>query len=177
MVQTLSDMASTAVAKSGFQRRVAFLASTRRRQSWSTDDVTSVMPIIVCGRWTDMEGGVLWYGRPSLTLAEQTLYMSQMKCTLLLILLVALTISHPTEGKIRLRKIWHKIKAIAEIINKLRKRDLAEFENNMDGLTDQLQLEDALDTPVAREILNEDGNSEASMEEFQRFIAEMSKVE
>ncbi|XP_041362158.1 uncharacterized protein LOC121378125 [Gigantopelta aegis] len=100
-----------------------------------------------------------------------------MKCTLLLILLVVFTISHQTEGKIRLRKIWQKIKDIAEIINKLRKRDLAEFENNMDGLTDQLQLEDALDTPVAREILNEDGNSEASMEEFQRFMAEMSKAE
>ncbi|XP_041361496.1 oncomodulin-like isoform X1 [Gigantopelta aegis] len=110
-----------------------------------------------------------------------------MKYVLLLLVMVAITVDYQAEAW-RGRRFWRRAKRIyryyrtykliAGVVG--RKRDLFEFDKNEDGFLDQSELEDVLNTREARDVLemaDEDGNSKVSMEEFQKMLTEMSKLE
>ncbi|XP_041361545.1 uncharacterized protein LOC121377563 [Gigantopelta aegis] len=81
-----------------------------------------------------------------------------MKCTLLLILLVALTVGHHTEGAISMTNIRHIIKKIADAITG--EQDIAEFKKHTDRRANRLQLGEILNSPAVRQILDENDSQD-----------------
>ncbi|XP_041360590.1 uncharacterized protein LOC121376871 [Gigantopelta aegis] len=111
-----------------------------------------------------------------------------MKHAYLLILLVALAVSRGAEGGwIRWRGIWNGVKKAAKVITTAaavaavvgRKRDLSEFDKNLDGLVDESELEDVFTTREARAVLDMadlDGNAQVTMDEFRQVMTELSDM-
>ncbi|XP_041361611.1 uncharacterized protein LOC121377613 [Gigantopelta aegis] len=104
-----------------------------------------------------------------------------MKFPLLLILLVALTVNIEAKRRINWRKVWKVVKIVARAIVDLgRKRDISTIDRNNDGFVDLSEVEEAFGTREARDILemaDEDGNSDVTVGEFQKFMTDLSKVE
>ncbi|XP_041361612.1 uncharacterized protein LOC121377614 [Gigantopelta aegis] len=100
-----------------------------------------------------------------------------MKYTLVLILLVAITFNHQTEGLGRRRRRNTNNKDAGM----LDKRDLSEFDTNKDGHVDEAELENLFNTREARDILEraggKDGNNTMTLQEFQKFIKYIYKLE
>ncbi|XP_041360577.1 uncharacterized protein LOC121376858 [Gigantopelta aegis] len=99
-----------------------------------------------------------------------------MKYTLLLILLVAITLTPQADGGwIRWR--WRKAADIATTAAAVSvivgKRGLSEFDTNKDGHVDESELEDLFNTQEVRDIIEradgKDGNK-ISLKEFQQFM-------
>ncbi|XP_041360841.1 uncharacterized protein LOC121377050 [Gigantopelta aegis] len=114
-----------------------------------------------------------------------------MKHAYLLILLVALAVSRGAEGGwIRWRRIWNGVKKVAKVITTAkavaavaavvgRKRDLSEFDTNLDGLVNESELEDVFTTREARAVLDMadlDGNAQVTMDEFRQVMTELSDM-
>ncbi|XP_041361810.1 uncharacterized protein LOC121377786 [Gigantopelta aegis] len=106
-----------------------------------------------------------------------------MKFTLLLLLVTVFAVNHEVAA-------WRWRRVVRTAIRVYRyyriyrditgKRDIAGFDKNLDGVVDLSELEDVLSTRDAREILemaDNDGDSQVTMEEFQKVLTQMNQLE
>ncbi|XP_041360580.1 uncharacterized protein LOC121376864 [Gigantopelta aegis] len=109
-----------------------------------------------------------------------------MKFILLLLLVTMFVVNHEADAwrRWRLRRIVRVASRIYRYYRIYRditgKRDIAGFDKNLDGLVDLSELEDVLSTRDAREILemaDDDGDSQVTMEEFQKVLTQMNQLE